>query len=153
MNNNLSNDASQEAREQDYLTSGVFKEKTDAGDLHMFFSPRMVPADLTDDEVKLCLKLHARRKKISDRLSKKKKGEIEIDYQALEHERENLSLVFGEYAFSMTIEEIAALYSETRVAMYCPIPLPQELTRSPMTRDSFACGMKILVSHMDMLDR
>lgn len=161
MKNDPFDSTSQNAREQDYSTSGIFRKKTDAGDLHMFFSPFMVPANLTDGEVSFCLELHGRRKKISERLSNKKKAEIktglqkrlENDYLALEKERETLSLFFGEHAFCLAAEEIANLYSCLRVAMDWPIPLPRELTESPMTREKFTSGVKTLIDRMDKLDQ
>jgi len=151
----------QEAREQDYITSGVFTKKTDAGDLHSFFDSYTVPSGLTDYEVRLCLYLHARKKAISECLSKKKKEELKVkwqrqledDYHALEKVREDLSLICGEYAFSMTAEEIAELYSVTAVTTYWPVPFPRELLRSPMTRDSFNCGIYKLVNSLDALER
>jgi hypothetical protein len=157
MNNDPSETTSQEAREQDYLTCGVFKEKTDAGDLHMFFSPYIVPAGLTDDEVKFCLELHKQRERISKYLLKNKKDEIKAfvqkgladNYVALEKQRLGLSGLFGEFAFGMTAGEIAVFISTMKVVMYWPIPLPLELVKSPMTRDSFASGTKKLIDYMN----
>ncbi len=153
--------STQGAREQDHVTSGVFRKKNDAGNLHMFFSPNMVPSGLTDDEVGLCLELHERKEKISKWLLSKKKVEIrnrfqrrfEEDYRALEKGRETLSIVFGEHAFSLTAEEIADLRSDVFIATYWPISLPRELIQSPMTEQSFALGMRKLIDYIGAFEQ
>jgi len=51
------NKFTQEAVMQDYASSGAFKDKRDAGRLHMFFSPHRVPLGLTATQIRICLNL------------------------------------------------------------------------------------------------
>lgn len=161
MGHDLLGSDTQDAREQDYATSGVFTKKTDARDLHMFFSPYMVPAGLTDGEVRICLELSKRKENIGESLLRKKRAETKAEWlqrfhedrDALENERSTLSGVFGDHAFDMTAEEIADLFSHTVVVTYQPVTLPRELIQSPMTREAFVAGVKALIELMDTLER
>jgi hypothetical protein len=132
------------------------------GYIHSFFSPNIVPSGLTDKELAFCVKLHKRRKKLSDRLREEKRKQrkvelqaiLENDYLALEKWREGFSIAFGQAAFEMTAEEVAGLHAEVwSVTYHWQIPLPRELIKSPMTRENFILGVKKLIARMKELDR
>lgn len=151
----------QEATEQDYLTSGVFKDKGDRGKLHAFFSPGIVPAGLTDEEVRTCLSLYPRKDRLSKLLSDRRERErrakyrecFEADYLALESYRETFSRLFGEAAFRMSIDQLCMLLSNADMLMHDPLPLPADLRTCPMTRECFAQGVAALLARMDELER
>lgn len=153
--------STQDAREQDYATSGVFRSRDDAGNLHAFFSPYIVPEGLTDEEIRMCLTLHRRREPICRRLSEKKKRQIkgvllkrfEDDYFSLEEWQTSFARIFGELIFTLTAEQIAEMHASVQVLMYIPVPLQRELTQSPMTRESFTAGVRQLTELMDTLER
>lgn len=152
----------QAAREQDYATSGVFNTRLELGYIHSFFSPNIVPSGLTDRELAFCVRLHKKRKKLSDRRREEKRKQLkaelqailENDYLALEKWREAFSRPFGQAAFKMTAEEVAEMHAAVWTnAYWYQIPLPRELIKSPMTRENFILGVKKLIARMKELDR
>jgi hypothetical protein len=141
-----------EAIKQDYLASGVLKNKNEYSDLHMFFSPWQVPAGLTDAEIRICLDIHKVREKLGKQLIHKRKNELqsriqkrlENDFEELEKERLALSVLWGEKIFKKSAEEIAKFIVAVDILEYIPIPLPLELRQNPMTRKSFELGIQKL---------
>ncbi len=124
----------------------------------MFFSPFRVPAGMLDTEKSACLELFIRRKRLTLQLRVIRKREIkdrliqlfESDYRALEDYRKSLAYVFGE--LPVPAEDIADICTLSSIVEYEPVPLPRELVISPMTRESFANGIALLVADMDRLD-
>ncbi len=124
----------------------------------MFFSPFRVPAGMLDTEKSACLELFIRRKRLTLQLRVIRKREIkdrliqlfESDYRALEDYRKSLAYIFGE--LPVPAEDIAEICALSGIVEYEPVPLPRELVISPMTRESFANGIALLVADMDRLD-
>jgi hypothetical protein len=150
----------QGAREQDYAASGAFNNKEDSYYLYEFFSPKIVPEGLTDNEIRECVVLQKRRIKIITRL--KKEREISIrqelldsfrkDFRFLEKAKGLLVIAFGEGANNVDEETVAGLFSTIPIMLYDPVPLPEQLRVSPMTRKSFCEGKNILIHHMNTLE-
>ncbi|MCI5108411.1 MAG: hypothetical protein MRY49_01015 [Candidatus Pacebacteria bacterium] len=120
--------------------------------LHRFFSPYRVPDGLTESEKRTCVKIYvelmskrkilvfAHKQNVYDKLL----VELQDDYVLLEKYREGFCKVIGEAAFQMTPEDVAGLISSIDSVTYQPINLPAELLQSPMSRESFLLGIRIL---------
>jgi hypothetical protein len=129
--------------------------------LHRFFSPYKVPAELTEEEIQICVRLYPRKNKLSKQIAGIHKREtyvkllkaLEANYMLLEGYRESYSKVFGEAALRLTPEDVAYLTSESDTLSYFPVSLPPELVQDPITRESFSEGIVILIAQMEQLER
>lgn len=142
----------QESRMQDYAASGAFKTKTDRGDLHMFFSPRMIPAGLTDEEVGICIALYPRRRKLVDLMVAKRRQELEKKMrEAISDDwfaMEAISEAFGSVENGVLFGSAFYAFRE-----YDAFPLPQELLVQYMTREAFSNGILKLVARLNELEK
>lgn len=144
---------------QDYRTGKGIRSKDDEGSLHMFFSPDRVPVGLCDEQIKICIGLYERRRLLAVRLHavhKRRTHELwqtllSDDYFLLENMREVYDMIFG--TTKLAAKDIAVLQSELATIEYEPIPLPRELTESPMTEERFATGTIILTATLDHLEQ
>lgn len=143
---------------QDYKTSGVFRNEDDEGALHMFFSPYRIPDGLTDEEVRVCIDLHPRRKELADKMTIKRertlrdawKKRLSEDYLFLEKIKDELNQAFG--PIEWTMDKILTVVTIT-ILCYEPIPLPRDLINGPMTRERFANGIAALIARLDELEK
>ena len=143
----------QSAIEQDY--AGVCA-RFGFGILHLvsFFSPRIIPTGLTDDEVHECLILHCRREpcvvKLREKSTRESVQDILRQCDDSYFAQENLRLAVGDLG-NIPLEDLAHIFACCRIIERDFVPLPAELRVCPMTRESFVAGKEKLVQQLSQL--
>lgn len=120
---------------QDYKGSPAIRKKTDAADLHIFFSPYRVPTRLTDEEVLMCIALSPFKRAWEWRAIKRLKKKI------LPHVEYHPEIPY-------TKEQLAEMFAINLVIGCVPTRIPPELVIEKMTRARFRTGLKKLIKLM-----
>jgi hypothetical protein len=137
----------------EYIRRGNIRTERDAGMLHTFFSPCNVPEGLTEEYIRICLKLHPIRVKQKEIHSKKYDLHItltdsrrmaivrELAYTLLDQRVEIDPEEFEKRVDAIEAELPALPDLTTQLPTSFPPTLPRELLQSPMTSESFQVGM------------